>query len=255
MLAHASAFMYAPEGGRSASVLASLRAAAHSMISSNTKNGTANITGSCISGGSTPESAFAKSTPTPPPQVEGRAGLPKVEYRIAPGGPDVQIDVVHDRVPPVDDQAWAIGFVIRRPLPVARQPIGAGLDGKVHPTGPHPRRHRRTGLQPAQFERDVLGSGDQIAPNVGPFGGVSCTDSHRLQHRGGPIESVQVYRRDSAVPLGQPDRRHPEADVARDTHPPGLGTAAAIDGPDLILRRQLYVGLFGGHLGEHPPDL
>ena len=48
-------------GARWASVWASLRAAAHSMISSRRKNGTANVTGSCISGGST--SRIDRSTP------------------------------------------------------------------------------------------------------------------------------------------------------------------------------------------------
>ena len=42
--------------------------------------------------------------------------LSKVEDRAAPRGADVQIDVVYDRVAPVDDQAGAVGFVIRRPL-------------------------------------------------------------------------------------------------------------------------------------------
>ena len=67
-LAHTEA-QRAPAGGRSASMCASLRAAVHSMIRNRMKNGTAYMTGSCMSGGSTSENAFARSTTTPPRRV------------------------------------------------------------------------------------------------------------------------------------------------------------------------------------------
>ena len=98
---------------------------------------------------------------------------------------------------PVDDQACAIGFVVRRPLRLAGQPIGLGLDGEVQPARPHPRRHRRAGLQATQFECRVLGAGDQIAPDIGQFGGMGRADAAAPSASGWP----------SRIGTGRPARR------------------------------------------------
>src|SRR5262245_22708813 len=131
MLAQASGFRYAPEGGRAPSSWASLRAAAHSMIRSRRKNGTANITGSCISGGSTSENALTKSTAT---SLAGRT-LPEAEHLTAPCRPDMQVDVGGEGVLPIDQQAGPIGLLVRQPLRLTVQPAPLAVRRGVAPAG------------------------------------------------------------------------------------------------------------------------
>ena len=79
-------------------------------------------------------------------------------------------------------------------------------------------------------------------------------DAQQPQHRRREVEAVQVDRRDGAVPFGQPHRRHPEADVARDAHAAGLTAQARVGGADLVFGGQLQSRLLGGDLGEHRVD-
>ena len=77
--------------------------------------------------------------------------------------------------------------------------------------------------------------------------------AHQLQERGGEVEPVEVDRRDRAVPVGEPDRGHPETQVAAETH--ALDLAAAAVGPVQVGGAgQPHVRLFGGDLGEHRLD-
>ena len=55
------------------------------------------------------------------------------------------------------------------------------------------------------------------------------------------------------MPLGEPDRRHPEADVAGHAHA-GRLAAAAVGGAQLGLAGQLQAGLLGGDPVEHRLD-
>lgn len=53
--------------------------------------------------------------------INGRPGfrpscLPEIEHLVAPGRADVDVDVVDHYVPPVDDQARAVGLAVRHPF-------------------------------------------------------------------------------------------------------------------------------------------
>src|SRR3954469_6060255 len=144
---------------------ASLRAAVHSMIRNSRKNGTAYITGSCSNGGSTSENVFARSTTTPPSTSLAGAPLAEAEHLTAPRRPNVQVDVVDDRVVPIDHQAGPVGPLIRQPFRLTVAPERLALRGEVAPAGLDSLRYELAGLHPAEPECRVLWTGDEIAPD------------------------------------------------------------------------------------------
>ena len=134
------------------------------MISSSRKNGTAKVTGSCISGGSTSgETRESRSTSAPPGQSLRR--LAEAQHVVAPRGPQGRGPGRRPRCPACRSPAWRgpRRGTAATPDPPP-EPAGSPVDGEVQPPGPHPLRHRLARLEPAQLERRVLGAGDADCP-------------------------------------------------------------------------------------------
>ena len=168
-----------PDGGALGLVsCASLRAAAHSMISSSRKNGTANITGIvhqrrqhvreclCQVHGDTSATSLAG------------APLPEAEHLTAPCGPDVQVDVVDDASCRSMIRHARSASLIRRPLRFAGQPDWAWPRRRSSASAARIRAETAAPVfRPPSLNVGVLGAGDQIAPDIGQFGGMGGADA------------------------------------------------------------------------------
>ena len=168
----------------------------------------------------------------------------KLSTSVAPGGADVGVDVVDDGVLPVDQQRWrGRRLLVGRPAPARR----AGR--RAWPASRSSAQRARTALEttrpvfrPPSLNVGSLGPATRLPQTNGNSVACAAAMPQQPQHRGGEVEAVQVHRRDGAVPLGEPHRRHPEADVTGDAHTPGLAAQARIGGADLVVGRQLQVG-------------
>ena len=87
-----------------------------------------------------------------------RGWLPEADHLGAPGGEDARVEIVHDVVVPIDDQAGAVGLLVGRPIRLAGRALRLALRSEVDPPGPYSREIALAVLAPPSFNVGSLGA-------------------------------------------------------------------------------------------------